>query len=453
MPLTYITIEPFTTLSAFIKPWGEIPLGVTSLVLIWMLICLMISAICSSSENAFFSHRETDLEELSEIGTKRHLIILKLLGNPKRLLATMLLMNSLANIAFIISSLFFYDLVLNEDSHPLLKLLIDTVLVTLIILIFGEVIPKVYATHYYRKTAEFLVYPMQFFVWILWPFTSLLERLGSILEKRAKNVAPEITAEEITEAIELTSNQDDIIQEKDILKGIVNMSTIQVKQIMCSRMDVVALDEALTFTQVLQIAREDGFSRMPVYKESLDQILGVLNVKSLLPHLEENDDFKWSELVYPPYFVPENKPIDDLLSELQQKRLHMAIVVDEFGGTSGVVTLEDLLEEVFGELKDEFDDESTEFEKISDDVFVFEGKTLLVDFLREMGLNHDFFSHLELDSDTLSGFISEELGRIPKRGEKIKVAKIEFLVEEADPKKVRKVKIIITPRNENESVE
>lgn len=381
------------------------------------------------------------------------MIILKLLGNPKRLLATMLLMNSLANIAFIISSLFFYDLVLNDNSHPLLKLLIDTVLVTLIILIFGEVIPKVYATHYYRKTAEFLVYPMRFFVWILWPFTSLLEKLGGVLEKRAKNVAPEITAEEITEAIELTSNQDDIIQEKDILKGIVNMSTIQVKQIMCSRMDVIALEEGLKFNEVLQVAREYGFSRMPVYKESLDKILGVLNVKSLLPYLEENEDFKWTDLVYPPYFVPENKSIDDLLSELQQKRLHMAIVVDEFGGTSGVVTLEDLLEEVFGELKDEFDDESAEFEKISDDVFVFEGKTLLVDFLREMDLNHDFFSHLELDSDTLSGFISEELGQIPKRGEKIKVSEIEFIVEEADPKKVRKVKVIFTPQNENKLVE
>ena len=453
MPPFLNIIESFNTLSTFTKPWDEIPLGVTSVVLIWMLLCLIISAICSSSENAFFSHRESDLEELSESGTKKHLIILKLLGNPKRLLATMLLMNSLANIAFIISSLFFYDLVLNDNSHPLLKLLIDTVLVTLIILIFGEVIPKVYATHYYRKTAEFLVYPMRFFVWILWPFTSLLEKLGGVLEKRAKNVAPEITAEEITEAIELTSNQDDIIQEKDILKGIVNMSTIQVKQIMCSRMDVIALEEGLKFNEILQVAREYGFSRMPVYKESLDKILGVLNVKSLLPHLEENEDFKWTDLVYPPYFVPENKSIDDLLSELQQKRLHMAIVVDEFGGTSGVVTLEDLLEEVFGELKDEFDDESAEFEKISDDVFVFEGKTLLVDFLREMDLKHDFFSHLELDSDTLSGFISEELGQIPKRGEKIKVSEIEFIVEEADPKKVRKVKVIFTPQNENKLVE
>lgn len=444
------TISHITLGASFIKPLNEIPIGLTSAILIWMFLCLMISAICSSSENAFFSHKESDLEELSEEGSKKQLLILKLISSPKRLLATMLLMNSLANIAFIISSLFFYDLILDQDIYPLMKLLIDTVFVTLIILIFGEVIPKVYATQYYRKTAELLVYPMRFFVWLLWPFTTLLEKLGGILERRAKNVAPEITAEEITEAIELTSHQDDIIQEKEILKGIVNMSTIQVKQIMCSRMDVIALDSSLDFTEVLRLAREHGYSRMPVFKESLDQVLGVLNVKSLLPHLDEDKDFDWAGLVYPPYFVPENKSIDDLLSELQQKRLHMAIVVDEFGGTSGIVTLEDLLEEVFGEMRDEFDDETPDYEKIAEGIYLFEGKMLLVDFIREMDLSTDFFVHLELDSDTIAGFLSEQLGKIPKRGEKIYLDGTQFIVEEADPKKVRKVKVVFAQKNEKE---
>mgnify|MGYP000674960725 FL=1 len=234
----------------------------------------------------------------------------------------------------------------------------------------------------------------------------------------------------------------DTEHEKEILKGIVNMSHTVVKQIMVSRLDVVALSIDWKYTEILSQIREHGYSRMPVYDETLDSVKGVLNVKSLLPHLGENDDFNWQELIYAPYFVPENKAIDDLLNEFQQKRLHMAIVVDEFGGTSGIVTLEDLLEEVFGELRDEFDDESPEYERISENVYVFEGKCLLVDFTREMDLETDFFATLELDSDTLAGFMTEHLGKIPKRGEKINMPPLQFIVEQADPKKVRKIKVI-----------
>jgi len=330
-------------------------------VFVWMLFCLLVSAICSSSENAFFSHRDSDLKELSEQDGKSQRTILRLLSQPKRLLATMLLMNSLANIAFIISSLFFYDKILNEEEYPYLKLAIDTLFVTLLILIFGEVIPKVYATRNYRKTANLLAFPMSSFVFVLWPFTAILEKLGRVLEKSAGKGHSDITPEEITEAIELTSNESAVDQETEILKGIVNMSSIQVKQIMCPRLDIVALENSLNYNEVLSVIREDGFSRMPVYRENLDTIEGILNVKNLLPYIDEDDKFKWSEHIFKPYFVPENKPIDDLLNEFQQNRLHMAIVVDEFGGTSGLVTLEDLLEEVFGDLKDEFDDEESEF--------------------------------------------------------------------------------------------
>lgn len=434
---------PITLLGIF-KPATEIPLGFTSAIFFGMLLCLAISAICSSSENAFFSHRESDLDAYSENGNPQQLRILKLISNPKRLLATILLMNSLANIAFIISSLFFYDLVLNNEEFPWLKLLIDTLFVTLIILIFGEVIPKVYATKNYRKTAEWLTYPMLFFVWILWPFTTLLERLGMVLERNTKSNSPNVTTEEINRAIDLATTEfnGDTDHEKDILKGIVNMSHTVVRQIMVSRMDVVALSNTWSYTEVLSQIREHGYSRMPVYNDTLDSVKGVLNVKSLLPHLNENEDFRWQDLVYPPYFVPENKAIDDLLNEFQHKRLHMAIVADEFGGTSGIVTLEDLLEEVFGELKDEFDDEAPDYEQVNENVFIFEGKSLLVDFIREMELPSDFFASMELDSDTLAGFMTEHLGKIPKRGDKINLQFLQFVVEQADPKKVRKIKII-----------
>ena len=443
-----LNIAHTNSILGIFKPAVDIPFGFTAFIFVGMLVCLGISAICSSSENAFFSHRESDLDEYSENGTRAQKRILKLIANPKRLLATILLLNSLANIAFIISSLFFYDLILNNEEYPWLKLLIDTLFVTLIILIFGEVIPKVYATKNYRKTAEWLSLPMQSFVWFLWPFTSLLERLGMILERNTNLTHRGVTTEEINQAIDLATNQinGDTVHEKEILKGIVNMSHTVVKQIMVSRLDVVALSVDWSYKEVLENVREHGYSRMPVYDETLDSVKGVLNVKSLLPHLNESDTFDWTGLIYPPYFVPENKAIDDLLNEFQQKRLHMAIVVDEFGGTSGIVTLEDLLEEVFGELKDEFDDESSEYETISENVFVFEGKCLLVDFIREMDMESDFFSSLELDSDTLAGFMTEQMGKIPKRGEKINLPSLQFIVEEADPKKVRKIKVI---KNEN----
>lgn len=414
-----------------------------------MLCCLIVSALCSSAENAFFSHKDSDLEELSDSGEAVHKAILTLLSNPKKLLATILLVNSLANIAFVITSLFFYDLILNSAEYPVVKFLIDTIFVTLIILIFGEVVPKVYATRNYRRTAEFLVHPMRFFVWLVGPFANLLEKLGYLLEKNAKSTGPSITTEEISQAIDLTTDEDDAAQEKEILKGIVNMANIQVKQIMCSRLDMAAISSGMNFHQVLNFVRENGYSRMPVYKDTPDEILGILNVKSLLPYLDEHAEYNWQSLIYPPYYVPENKPIDDLLNELQQKRLHMVIVVDEFGGTSGLVTLEDLLEEVFGELNDEFDEISEEYQKFGENTYVFDGKTLVIDFLREMDLPVDYFTDKDYDADSLAGLITEEIGRIPKRGESAEINGLKFRVESADLKKVKKVRVIL-PENREE---
>ncbi len=414
-----------------------------------MLCCLVASALCSAAENAFFSHKDSDLEELSDSGEPVHKAILTLLSNPKKLLATILLVNSLANIAFVITSLFFYDLILNSEEFPVVKFLIDTIFVTLIILIFGEVVPKVYATRNYRNTAEFLVHPMRFFVWLVGPFASLLEKLGYLLEKNAKSTGPTITTEEISQAIDLTTDEDDAAQEKEILKGIVNMGNIQVKQIMCSRLDMAAVSSEMDFHSVLKFVRENGYSRMPVYKETPDEILGILNVKSLLPFLDESAEYNWQSLIYPPYYVPENKPIDDLLNELQQKRLHMVIVVDEFGGTSGLVTLEDLLEEVFGELNDEFDEISQEYQKFGENTYVFDGKTLVIDFLREMDLPVDYFTDKDYDADSLAGLITEEIGRIPKRGESAEINGLKFRVEAADLKKVKKVRVIL-PENREE---
>lgn len=443
-------VSPLTILGIF-KPIAASDWPLLIGVFIWMIVLLAISAVCSSSENAFFSNKESDLEFYSQSNLNSHKKIIKILANPKKLLASMLLMNSLVNIAFIISSLFFYDMILNEEEYPWIKLIFDTLVVTLVILIFGEVVPKVYATKNYKVASEWLVYPMSSIVWMLAPFTFLLERLGLILERRSKSTGPVISAEEIADAIDLTTREDDIDQEKQILKGIVNMSNIQVKQIMRSRLDVVALNSALNYHEVLNEIKKSEFSRYPVFKETLDQVIGILNVKTLLPYIDESADFHWQKLIHKLYYVPENKPIDDLLNEFQQKRLHMAIVVDEFGGTSGIVTLEDLLEEVFGELNDEFDEETEWVQKINDQTYIFEGRCLLVDFLREVDLPHDIFNDQKYSSDSLAGLMSEELGKIPRRGEKIKIKGIQFIVDAADPKRVKKIKVIFpVDRNEIE---
>ncbi|MEY3966072.1 MAG: hypothetical protein RL263_1241 [Bacteroidota bacterium] len=443
-------VSPLTILGIF-KPIAASDWPLLIGVFVWMIVLLAISAVCSSSENAFFSNKESDLEFYSQSNLNSHKKIIKILANPKKLLASMLLMNSLVNIAFIISSLFFYDMILNEEEYPWIKLIFDTLVVTLVILIFGEVVPKVYATKNYKVASEWLVYPMSSIVWMLAPFTFLLERLGLILERRSKSTGPVISAEEIADAIDLTTREDDIDQEKQILKGIVNMSNIQVKQIMRSRLDVVALNSALNYHEVLNEIKKSEFSRYPVFKETLDQVIGILNVKTLLPYIDESDDFHWQKLIHKLYYVPENKPIDDLLNEFQQKRLHMAIVVDEFGGTSGIVTLEDLLEEVFGELNDEFDEETEWVQKINDQTYIFEGRCLLVDFLREVDLPHDIFNDQKYSSDSLAGLMSEELGKIPRRGEKIKIKGIQFIVDAADPKRVKKIKVIFpVDRNEIE---
>lgn len=408
-----------------------------------MVVCLTISAICAASENAFFSHRESDIEELRSSISPISKIIIQLLDRPKHLLATILLLNSLVNVAFVLMSIVLSESLFDLGAFPWLKFFIEAIVVTIIILVFGEVMPKVFATQHYKSSARFLVYPMRVFVSILWPLTHLLVKFGSVLERKVKPNANELTPEELSRAIDMASDEDDAQQEKEILKGIVNMGSIQVKQIMRSRVDMVAISEDVQYHAVLQLIREKGFSRMPVYSQTLDTIKGVLNIKNLIPHLDQTNDFQWQQFVSTPYFIPENKAIDDTLQEMRNNRIHIAIVVDEFGGTSGIITMEDILDEVFGDMQDEFDEVDKEFAEINKGVYLFEGKKLLVDFIRELGLPIDIFDNLELESDSLGGMITERLGRMPKRGDAIVVAGIGFTVELADQRRVNKVKIDI----------
>jgi len=413
-----------------------------------MLACLLITALCAASENAFYSHRESDLEALRQSKSGGAANILHLLAYPKHLLATILVLNSLGMVAFVVISTFFNETLFDLEHQPLLRFFIDAVAVTLIILIFGEVMPKVYATGNYRSSGLFLGYPMRFFMFILWPFTSLLVKMSGMIEKRVKQVTPELTPEELSHAIDITGTGEEI-HDKDILKGIVNIGQIQVRQIMRPRMDVIAVDSDLSYSEILKLVREMKFSRLPVYSENLDNITGMLYIKKLLPHLEKGDDFDWMKLTNPPFFVPESKMIDDLLHEFRANRNHLAIVVDEFGGTSGIVTLEDILEEVFGEMNDEFDDEALQYSRLDEATWLFEGKVLLVDFIRITRLPVNYFDSINEETDTLGGLVSEIAGKIPARDEEFTYRNVVFKIDAADLRKVKRLKITV---NESEDL-
>jgi gliding motility-associated protein GldE len=420
---------------------ADIP-GLIGLVLI-MLTCLLVTAICAASENAFFSHRESDLEDLRNSKQQSAKNILHLLAYPKHLLATILVLNSLGMVAFVVVSTLFNETIFALENKPLLRFFIDAIIVTLIILIFAELMPKVYATQHYRRSANFLSYPMRAFMFLLWPFTGLLVKMSGLIEKKIKQRTPELTPQELSHAIDMASDPDDAQQEKDILKGIVNIAQIQVRQIMKPRMDMVGIDAETTFHKLMDIITEMRFSRMPVYQENLDNIIGILNIKHLLPHLNETDDFDWKKLMSQPFFIPENKMIDDLLHEFRHNRNHLAVVVDEFGGTRGIVTLEDILEEVFGELNDEFDEIQEQYSRLDDNIFLFEGKISLVDFLRITKLPIHFFDDAGDEMETLGGFVTELSGKIPKRGETFYYKNLQIAIEAADLRKINRIKIII----------
>jgi gliding motility-associated protein GldE len=426
---------------------GQIPyligLGIT------MLACLVVTGICAASENAFFSHRESDIEDLRTSKLQSSKNILHLLAYPKHLLATILVLNSLGMVAFVVVSTLFNETLFALDDKPLLRFLIDAILVTLIILIFAELMPKVYATQHYRRSAVFLSFPMRVFMFILWPFTGLLVKMSSFIEKRIKQRTPELTPEELSHAIDMAADPEDAQQEKEILKGIVNIGQIQVRQIMKPRMDMVGIEAGTGFHALIGIVQEMRFSRMPVYQENADNIIGILNIKHLLPHLNEADDFDWKKLMTQPFFVPENKMIDDLLHEFRHNRNHLAVVVDEFGGTCGIVTLEDILEEVFGELNDEFDEIQEHYSRLDDHTYLFEGKISLVDFLRITRLPIHFFDDAGDETETLGGFITELSGKIPGRGETFNYKNLSFTIESSDLRKINRIKTTLNEHTEN----
>lgn len=422
-----------------------------------LLALLALSAMVSGSEVAFFSLSPKMVRMLETQQTKLSLTILELINEPRDLLATILIFNNFINVAVILLSSLISDSLFSPSGISIFGwwfsgvaqvFLVNVILITFVLLVFGEVVPKVYAAReplkLLRFTAPILDLVNTFL--IRTKLTPLLVKSTNLFQINFKVNSHNITVDDLQHALDLTSVEDTEPEDKKILEGVVKFGNTDVKQIMTPRVQSVLIEISTPFKEVVKIIRETHFSRIPIYSESIDQVKGILYAKDLLPYLDR-ETMDWEPLIRPPFFVPENKKIDDLLKEFQSKKTHVAIVVDEYGGVSGLVALEDVIEEIVGDITDEFDDDDLFFSKISDDCFIFEGQTSLINMYRALGVKGDTFESEKGEADSVAGFVLEIAGRIPLKGETIKFDNCTFTIESADRRRIKSVKIEVE-RNE-----
>ncbi len=405
-----------------------------------LLLLLFFSAFISGSEVAYFSLSPADLGSLREKKGKRPAMALKLLSRPERLLSTILVTNNTLNISIIILAAFISSQLFDFTDNPVMGFIIEAVVITFMLLLFGEIMPKVYASRNQLRFSLIMAPALTLCVSIFKPLASLLMLSSVFVRKRAVLRSKNISIDDLSDALDLTSVG--IKDDEEILKGIVRFGNISVSGIMCPRMDVSALDMREGFRTVLPKIIESGFSRIPVHSGSFDNVKGVLFVKDLLPHLEKPDSFRWQSLVRPPYVVPETKKINDLLKEFQLKKIHIAIVVDEYGGTSGIVTLEDILEEIVGEITDETDEDLPLYRKTGDGAWIFDGKILINDFYRITDTDEDPFDDFIGESETLAGLLLELIGEIPQKGRVIPLGDFSFTIESVEKRRIREIRVV-----------
>tara|TARA_B100001964_G_scaffold135013_1_gene149074 strand:+ start:503 stop:1807 length:1305 start_codon:yes stop_codon:yes gene_type:complete len=410
---------------------------------IMILILLFCSALISGAEVAYFSLNPNEIEKLTNDKTKKATLVLKLLKNPNKLLATILISNNFINIAIIILATYFTTDILMFPENSMLEFLVQVVVITFLIVLFGEITPKVYANRNAFWFSKQMSIPLSMSSKLFTPLSYLLTSSTSFIDKRLKRKKEAVSMDEIAEALELTTENHQTEEEQKILKSIVEFGNIDVKEIMKSRVDVIAIEQNLIFENVIELVVDSGFSRIPVYNNKFDDVIGILYVKDLIPYIDEKNNFNWKKLIRTAFFVPETKMINDLLKEFQEKKIHLAIVVDEYGGTSGIVTLEDILEEIVGEINDEFDDDGNVFSKLDDYTYIFEGKISVNDFLKTVRGEADFFNDFKGDSDSLAGLILEIKGEIPKKGEIIKFKPYTFTIESSDRRRIKRIKVQI----------
>ena len=409
-----------------------------------VLACLLLlfSAYASGSEIAFFSLSPNDLNDLDEERHDADRKILKLRENSERTLATILITNNLVNVTIIMLCNYFFAHVFDFGIAYWLQFIVITVLLTFLLLLFGEIMPKVYAAQhalaFCRRTAGSILFLSKLFR----PLASVLLSTGILAEKVVQKENHVLSVDDLEQALELT-DKEELKEEKNMLEGIVRFGDETAKEVMTSRQDVVTLDFSLPFPEVLKCIVENNYSRIPVYQNTIDNIRGILYIKDLLPYLNKSASFRWQSLIRPPYFVPETKKIDDLLRDFQENKVHIAIVVDEFGGTSGIITLEDILEEIVGEINDEYDEEEKSYTRINANTYVFEGKTLLSDFYKILDIDDDTFEEVGGDADSLAGLLLEIKGDFPELRERIDFQNFSFEVSELDGQRISKIKVII----------
>lgn len=413
-------------------------------IILFVIIALLLicSALISGSEVAYFRIRPADREKISKSKHAKQKLILHLLDSPRKLLATILVANNFLNIGIVILSSFVVDKMIDFGTNDVIRFIFEVVVITFMLLLIGEVVPKVYATKKFLSLAGFMALPLLVLSKLFYPIIYLLINSTKLIEKRIEWKEKNLSSDDLSKALELTSEKHLEESDQRILEGIVTFGQTDVKQIMISRVDVVALNKEDTFKHVLHVIQKNKFSRIPVYKENFDAILGILYIKDILPYLEEKEDFDWIHLIRKPFFVPENKKIDDLLKDFQSKKIHLAIVVDEYGGSSGIVTLEDILEEIVGDISGEAGVDSG-YRKIDDKNFIFDGKTPLIDFYKVVDVNEELFENAKGESDTIAGFVVEICGRIPRKMEKIRFEKVEFTIESANIKRVKEIQVTL----------
>ena len=412
---------------------------IQSITLFFLLIC---SAVISGAEVAFFSISTTQLDSIQDNYSKEKVLIEKLLKKPKRLLATILVANNFINIALVLLFSNISQVYLSTIDNHLLSLIIEVVVISFIILIFGEILPKIFANRnnlVFARYTAFIIFRLDKF--LLFIVTIPMSFITNVIEKRFGQKGGNFSVDELSKALELTKQNDTTEEEEKILRGIVNFGNIEISQVMCPRVDIFALSSNLSLDKVLPRLIDNGFSRIPVFENQLDNIIGILYVKDLLPHIK-GKNFNWISILRPAYFVPENKKLDDLLKEFKSKKMHIAMVVDEYGGTSGLVTLEDLIEEIVGDISDEFDYEDVEYSKIDNSVYLFDAKISLNDFYRISKISSiDNFEKRRGEAETLGGFLTEITQRLPRIREKISFEKIQFTIESVDKKRIKRVKV------------
>ena len=408
-------------------------------------LCLLLvaSALISGSETAFFSLQPADIDELESRNDAKSQLVLKLREKPKTLLATILIGNNFVNVTITLLSTYIMAQLFDMVNHPAASFILEVVIVTSLILIIGEITPKIFASKRPTAVCRFMARPLRFLNSFFKPLSRLLVNSTSFMDKHLEKKKVEISMEDLSTAVEIATEASTPLEEKQMLKGIASFSEKEVSSVMIPRIDIIGVERDMDFTAMLATVIKSGFSRIPVYEETMDKVSGILYVKDLLPYLDAQF-YEWQKLIRPAFFVPENRKINDLFQDFREKKIHIAIVVDEYGGTSGLITMEDVIEEIVGEINDEFDqtNEEEHCKKLDDGSYLFKAQTSIVDFCKVFGVDEDYFEPMQGEADTLAGLILEIEGRIPEIGFKFNFEKFHMEITDADPKRIKEVKVV-----------